>query len=310
MKKVLVTGATGALGKAVIAAIAGASARSSTTASRWQVFPCSRSAAVEATLSLDVRDPTRVNSVIRELKPDLVLHLAATLSDDFDEAFAVNVSGARNLCEAIAASGHPTRLLLAGSAAEYGEVQPEDNPLRTNHPLRPVSLYGMTKAWQSMLGMYYAQSGVDVVIARIFNLDGPGLSDRLFSGRIRNQLAAIRQGKQQRLNIGPLSAVRDYVSLETAARQIMAIAEQGRSGRVYHVGSGKGITMRELLRSYLAGEGQDFSIVDEASANSNRKGYDVPVIYADISETNALLALNDMAQAEAHAGAQREDQRC
>jgi GDP-4-dehydro-6-deoxy-D-mannose reductase len=238
-----------------------------------------------------VRDRDQVSSVLNDTKPDLILHLAATLNDDFDDAFAVNVAGARNLCDAIAASGQPTRLLLAGSAAEYGVVQPAQNPLGTGHPLQPVSLYGMTKAWQSMLGLYYARSGVDVVIARIFNLDGPGLSERLFAGRMRSQLAAIRQGKQQRLQVGPLEAIRDYVSLETAALQILAIAEHGRSGKVYHVGSGKGISMRELLLAYLAAEGQDFSIVDEASANSNRKGYDVPMIYADMTETDALLAL-------------------
>lgn len=284
MKKVLITGATGALGKAMIAEL---------DSSRWQVFSCSRNRSSDATLILDVRSRAQVNSAIHAIEPDLVLHLAATLSDDFDEAVAINVSGARNLCEAIAASEHPTRLLLMGSAAEYGEVHAQQNPVVTSHPLQPASTYGMTKTWQSMLGLHYARSGVDVVIARIFNLDGPGLSDRLFAGRIRNQLAAIKQGKQRRLRIGPLSAVRDYVSLETAATQIMAIAEYGQSGKVYHVGSGKGISMRELLASHLAEQGLDFSIVDEASANSNRKGYDVPIIYADMSETNALLTLQD-----------------
>ncbi len=289
MKTVLVTGATGALGKTVVALLAGSVSHVSTT-SNWRIFACSRQASAEANLVLDVCDRAQVQSVISELKPDLILHLAATLSDSFDEAFAVNVEGARNLCDAIAASNHPARLLLAGSAAEYGVVQPEQNPLGTDHPLQPVSVYGMTKAWQSMLGLYYAQRGIDVVIARIFNLDGAGLSDKLFPGRVRNQVAAIRQGRQQRLLVGSLEAIRDYVSLETAATQIAAIAEHGESGKVYHVGSGKGISMRDFLFAYLAEEGLDFSIVDEASANSNRKGYDVPAIYADMTATDALFA--------------------
>lgn len=290
MKKVLVTGATGALGRTVIALLADANAR----ASHWQIFACSsRPSTAGSNLVLDVCDRAQASSIISNTKPDLILHLAATLSDNFTDAFAVNVEGARNLCDAIVASGHGTRLLLTGSASEYGAVQPEQNPVGTSHPLQPVSLYGMTKAWQSMLGLYYARSGVDVVIARIFNLDGPGLSDKLFSGRIRNQVAAIKAGKQERLKIGPLDAIRDYVSLDTAAMQILAIAEHGESGKVYHVGSGKGVSMRELLLAYLAQEGLDFSVVDEAGANSNRTGYDVPVIYADMTATDALLAEKD-----------------
>src|SRR5688572_109476 len=235
MKKVLVTGATGALGRTVVASLAGSGSHSSAANSGWQIFACSRHASAGVNLVLDVCDRAQVRSVVGDIKPDLILHLAATLSDNFTEAFAVNVEGARNLCDAIVVANHPARLLLAGSAAEYGVVQPEQNPIGTNHPLHPVSLYGMTKAWQSMLGLYYAQNGVDVVVARVFNLDGAGLSEKLFSGRIRNQVAAIRLGKQAKLKVGSLDAVRDYVSLDVAATQMLAIAEHGQSGRVYHV---------------------------------------------------------------------------
>lgn len=280
MKTALVTGAGGALGKAVLALLG--------KTGGWRILAGSRQATEEGSLALDVSARSQVFRVIEQTRPDLILHLAATLSDNFDEAFAVNVEGARNLCDAVLASQHPSRLLLTGSAAEYGVVQATDNPIPVMHPLKPVSLYGITKAAQTTLGQYYAKNAVDVVIARIFNLDGPGLSEKLFVGRVQQQIAAIKAGQQTRLRVGPLSAIRDYVPLATAAAQILAIADYGTSGSVYHVGSGRGISMRALLQGYLERNGLDFSRVDEDSSHSNHKGYDVPAIYADMSGTTAL----------------------
>jgi GDP-4-dehydro-6-deoxy-D-mannose reductase len=280
MKTVLVTGAEGALGKAMLALLE--------RKGGWQVFATSRRPADERWLALDVSDRAQVFRVIADTTPDLVLHLAATLSDKLDEATAINVEGARNLCDAVLASRHPSRVLLTGSAAEYGAVQATDNPISTQHPLEPVSVYGSTKAAQTALGLDYARQGVDVVIARIFNLDGPGISERLFVGRVQKQIAAIKAGQQTRLRVGPLSAIRDYVPLATAAEQILDIAERGTRGSVYHVGSGRGISMSELLQQYLERNGLDFSLVDEDSGHSTHRGYDVPAIFADMSGTTAL----------------------
>lgn len=279
MKTVLITGADGALGKAMLALLE--------RTAGWRALATSRRAA-DARLALDVSDRDAVFRVVADAKPDLILHLAATLSDKLEEATPVNVDGARNLCEAVLATTQPTRVLLTGSAAEYGAVQATENPISTQHPLKPVSVYGITKAAQTALGQHYAHNGVDVVIARIFNLDGPGLTERLFVGRVQRQIAAIKAGRQARLRVGPLNAIRDYVPIATAAEQILAIAERGARGAVYHVGSGKGIRMRDLLEQYLARNGLDFSVVDEDSAHSTHSGYDVPAIFADMSGTTAL----------------------
>jgi GDP-4-dehydro-6-deoxy-D-mannose reductase len=295
MKTVLITGAGGPLGRELLTLLGQTNVASPRP--RWRVLASSRQSVADGMLALDVCDRARVFDLVAQTRPDLILHLAATLSDDFDTAFALNVGGARNLCDAVLVSQHPSRLLLIGSAAEYGVVETTANPVPVSHPLRPVSVYGMTKAWQTMLGQLYASRGLDVVTARIFNMDGPGISEKLFAGRIRKQIAALKSGQQARLQVGPLGAIRDYVPLIAAAEQVLTIAEHGKSGAVYHVGSGRGISMRELLQGYLVQNGLDFSVVDEDSAHSNRKGYDVPAIFADMSGT---LALQTAAGADAH----------
>lgn len=281
MKTVLVTGATGALGQAVIARLQGHG--------HYRVFATRRHGGTVSGFQLDVRDRNRFISVIASVEPDLVLHLAATFANDFDEAYSVNVAATRHLLDTVEQSGRRTRILLVGSAAEYGVVRSDENPIREDRVLAPVSIYGLTKAWQTQLAGLYATRGVDVVVARIFNLDGPGLSERLFIGRLQKQIEEVLAGRKSAIELGPLSAIRDYVSTNEAADQILAIATRGNAGRVYHVASGIPVTMRAVLARYLTSSGLEASIVREEAALSNRSGYDVPAIYADVSSTSQLM---------------------
>lgn len=279
MKTVLVTGATGALGQAVIARLQGHS--------YYRVFAASRHGGTG--LQLDVRDRNRLVSAIERVEPDLVLHLAATFANDFDEAYSVNVEATRHLLDTVEQSGRRTRVLLVGSAAEYGVVRPDENPIREDRLLAPVSIYGLTKAWQTQLAGFYANRGVDAVVARIFNLDCPGLSERLFIGRLQKQIEEVLAGRKSAIELGPLSAVRDYVSTNEAADQILAIATCADAGKVYHVASGIPVTIRAMLVRYLTSNGLEASIVREDASLSNRSGYDVPVIYANVASTSQLM---------------------
>ena len=281
MKTVLVTGATGALGQAVFACLH--------NIGKYQVMATSRRGDGETIFSLDVSNAEQFSAVINRIKPDLLLHLAATFVNDFDEAYAVNVDATRHLLNAVQKSGLAIRVLLVGSAAEYGAIRPEENPIRENHALNPVSIYGLSKAWQTQLAGLYASQGMDVVVARVFNLNGKGLSERLFIGRLQKQIDDVLAGIKSVIELGPLSATRDYLTLDEAAEQILAIAEHGASGQIYHVASGIPTTMRALLNHYLVINKLDTSLVQESAALTNRTGYDVPVIYADITNTTQLM---------------------
>jgi GDP-4-dehydro-6-deoxy-D-mannose reductase len=279
MKTVMVTGSTGSLGQAVINYLQ--------TCGDYKIIATSRNAD-DPKVQLDVSDHGQLAELIRRESPRLILHLAATFVNDFDEAYAVNVEASRQLLETVRQSGLGTRVLLIGSAAEYGVVYPEENPVREDHVLNPVSIYGLTKAWQTQLAGYYSACGVDTVVARVFNLEGDNLSDKLFIGRLQKQIDEVISGSQSVIELGPLTASRDYVTIDEAAEQIHKIAEYGEAGQVYHVASGKAVVMRDILLRYLEKNKLDISIVRESAALSNRAGYDVPVIYADVTKTSQL----------------------
>lgn len=278
-KRVLITGATGALGRVLVR-------RLRAEPERYTLHAPPRSGAPQA---LDLRDSGGLIAALERVRPHLILHLAATYRPDAQEAQALHVEAAATMLAWARRCPDPVRLLLVGSAAEYGLVAPHDNPIRETQPLRPVSLYGLSKARQSWLAEFHARQGVDVVVARPFNLIGPHLSERLFVGRLQRQIRELQRGERSHLELGSLTAVRDYLPLDEAVSQLLAIAEHGRSGGCYHVASGVPVRMRDLLQQQLERLHLDASIVIERADLSPRRGPDVPVIYADMRRTIALL---------------------
>lgn len=240
----------------------------------------------------DLTDANATRDFIARLRPHVIFHMAGDFTNTYDLDYSINSLGARHIIEALIAEHIKARIILIGSAAEYGVVSPEENPIKENRVLRPVSVYGLTKAFQTQLGVYFSiNSDIEVVIARMFNLLAPGLSERLFVGRVEKQIAACLRGEAKEIVVGNLDSQRDYVSVDQAIEQLNMIATRGRSGEVYHVASGKPVGMRQLLRKMMTDAGLNPSNVKENIGATGRSGYDVPVIFADITKTNNLWVL-------------------
>lgn len=237
----------------------------------------------------DLGNAAEVAALIRAVQPDRVFHLAGTFTNEFAADFAGNVTTTQHLLEAVCTHSPATRVVLIGSAAEYGCVQPDENPVTEDHPLAPVSLYGWSKVCQTHLARYYHRvRGADVVLARLFNLSGKGASPRLFVGRLDEQITRFKRGETQEILVGNLDSVRDYVSTEEAARQLVGIADHGQAGEVYHVGSGVPVKMRGLLEQMLAEAGIGFEHV-RVEVREPAAKLDIPIIFADMRRTGLLL---------------------
>jgi GDP-4-dehydro-6-deoxy-D-mannose reductase len=251
-------------------------------------------ASEEGAIPADLAERESVFALVKRVRPDLIFHAAGSFSGDLDTDLAINAWSGRWLLDAILGESLSTRVVLVGSAAEYGRVLPHDNPLLESRVLAPVSVYGFTKATQTLLATHYAsQRGADVVVARLFNLFAEGMSTRLFVGRMQVQIGEYLRGERQRIETGNLESERDYIDAAEAVNQLRLIAASGRSGQVYHVANGRPVRMRELLARMLGEAGLDMSVVDDHSSHVGRS-HDVPVIYANIEKTRSLRA-DDMA---------------
>ena len=239
----------------------------------------------------DLSDRTSVAHLVANIKPSLIFHLAGSFTGEFDRDFQANVLCAKNIFDAILSTKLHTRIVIFGSAAEYGSVLAKQNPVSEMLECHPVSVYGLTKSYQTKLAQFYARTtGLDVVIARVFNLAIRGQSKILFYGRSEALIGAYKTNEITSMEFGNLGSERDYINEDLATEQILAIAKNGIGGEVYNVGSGVPRTMRAILNEMLGKEGIPLDIVVEKSSESvGRKGIDVPIIYADISKVNSLL---------------------
>lgn len=281
MPKVLVIGSNGALGSALVRAL-------KKNKDVYSIFLTSRNPRDRMTEQLDIQDLTSLKRLIVKLKPDFVFNLAVNFSSNIASAIDINVKSSAFLLEIIKENAPDSRVLLMGSAAEYGVVTPADNPISESQPLNPVSVYGLTKSWQTQIALYYAQLGVNVSVCRIFNLDGPGISESLFVGRLQKEVQEVLSGRKLHIELGSLDAIRDYINIEQAAQQIIDIALTGKAGEIYNVASGIPVKISELLERYLKDHNLPLTVVRSGKNLGSHVGYDVPVIYADITKIRSL----------------------
>jgi nucleoside-diphosphate-sugar epimerase len=281
--RILITGATGALGRQLIA-------RLRQRAELIILGTTSQASLVKKDLAFcDLMQKEEIFNIIGNFQPDYIYNLAASFSNDVEHCLKINFQGPLEILKSIQKLNMPTRVVLIGSAAEYGAIKSENNPVKETCQLLPVSAYGFSKVCQSNLIGYFSSLGVSVIGARIFNLLGHSISDRLFIGRIQHQIAEIKIKSRKFIEVGSLSAYRDYIAMEEACNLLIMIGEKGDSGEIYHVASGTPILMRDLLSNFLLKNNLSMDVVLEDLNYSNRQGYDVPIIYADMQKTNNLL---------------------
>jgi GDP-4-dehydro-6-deoxy-D-mannose reductase len=283
MTRILITGATGALGSQLISRLQ-KRAEVIILGTTSQATPINRDLAF-----CNLMGKKEIFSIISDFQPDFIYNLAASFSADVNQCLKINFEGPLEILKSIQTLKISTRVILIGSAAEYGAIKSEDNPVKEAHQLLPVSSYGFSKACQSNLISYFSSLGLSVVGARIFNLIGDSISNRLFVGRIQEQIAEIKKEKRKFIETGALTAFRDYISIEDAITLLIRIGEKGVSGQIYHVASGVPILMRDLLSKLLLSNDLSVDKVLEDHNYSKRQGYDVPIIYADMTKTNNLF---------------------
>lgn len=197
----------------------------------------------------DVTDPDRMREVAAAVRPELVFHLAVLTKGTLASLLATNVGGTESLLGALAALAPAARVVVTGSAAEYGFARAEELPLGEEQPLRPLSPYGLSKAAQSLLAAQVAhRRELCVLRTRSFNLTGPGEPETLVCAAFARQLVEIELGlRPPVIRVGNLAASRDFLDVRDAVRAYALVAEQAESGAVFNVASGVAVRIAELL---------------------------------------------------------------
>ena len=211
----------------------------------------------------DLLDPVQTAALLQSVQPEQILHLAAqssvALSWKQPQLTAdLNITGTVNLLEAARDLPQLPRILLIGSAEEYGSVQPGaegEQLVPESAPLRPVNIYAATKAAaEQIASVYFAAYGLPVICVRAFNHFGPGQREIFVVSDFCKQTAEIECGlREPVIRTGNLEARRDFTDVRDIVRAYAMLLESGIPGEIYNVGSGRTAAISEILGMILSG---------------------------------------------------------
>jgi GDP-4-dehydro-6-deoxy-D-mannose reductase len=239
----------------------------------------------------DLSDPDATAQALDAAQPDVIFHLAGQpfVPESFRDpaaTLATNTLGALHIFLALIARHRSARVLVVGTNEEYGKIQPEDLPLTEHAPLRPTSPYGVSKVAQSMLGLqYHLSHGLDVVRVRPFTHIGPRQNERFVTASFARQIARIERGLQPPvMQVGNLSACRDFTDVRDVVRAYDLLMRHGAAGEVYNVGTGQAVMIRAMLDMLLTESNVPIQVQTNADL---MRPIDIPLVSCDASKLRA-----------------------
>ncbi len=273
--KVLVTGATGFVGRHLVA----------------HLQACSDDVTGTDLLhdNVDICDPGAVEALVRRVRPEAIYHLAgwADVGGSWAapaRAFRVNAEGTLNVLTAATELG-VERVLSVSSADVYGKVSEAELPLTENSPLRPVSPYAASKVAADYLGLQaWLGRGLPVLRVRAFNHLGPGQTDKFVASALASRIARAEVEGTGVVTVGNLSARRDFTDVRDVVRAYRLLVERGEPGEVYNVCSGTDVSVGELADQLRAMAQQPITFETDPEL---LRPVDVPVLRGDHSRLTA-----------------------
>jgi GDP-4-dehydro-6-deoxy-D-mannose reductase len=169
-------------------------------------------------------------------------------------AWDVNFQGTMNLAYATMEFAPESRFIFAGSSEAYGAsfIDVAKAPVKESAALKPMNVYGATKAAADVLVGQLAYDGLKSIRFRPFNHTGPGQTDAYVVSAFARQLAEISAGaKPPRISVGNLSAFRDFLDVRDVVRAYAdaALIEDAsdRLGGVFNLSSGRSVQIQSIL---------------------------------------------------------------
>lgn len=193
----------------------------------------------------DVLDAVALAGAARGV--DAVVHLAAESSvaaswEDGFRSWRVNVDGTVNVLAAVRAERPEARVLFASTGEVYGNATRIPTP--EDEPVRPVSPYAASKAAAELA---CSVSGLDVVVTRAANNEGPGRDERFAVGSWTRQLARLEAEGGGTLLVGDLSAERDILDVRDVCKAYRLLLDPSVLAGTYNVSSGETVTMARVV---------------------------------------------------------------
>lgn len=245
----------------------------------------------EKVFDLNLLNFDQILALLKDMKPDYIFHLAAQSSVSVSWAKPaltadVNIKGCINLLEAVRSLNINPRILIVGSAEEYGKInfiENKDGIISETNAVNPCNIYAATKACQNMIGKIYSNAySMDLIMVRAFNHFGPKQDPTFVVADFCKQVSEIEKNLQEPIiRVGNLKSKRDFTDVRDIVKAYFQLIKFGVKGETYNVGSGVAVGIDEILNILLSMSNTKINVLVDTK---KLRPIDVPVIKADISK--------------------------
>lgn len=210
------------------------------------------------TIQADLLDAENIRVIIEQEKPDVIVHLAgqANVGRSWiipQKTMEINAVASINLLEAVRTTCPQAHIVLVGSSDEYGNLGKAGELVCETQPVEPTTPYAVSKVAQENMARVYAKAyGLHICMTRSFNHGGAGQLPGFLIPDFASGIVKIERGEATCLKVGNLTSRRDFTHVKDVVRAYRLIAEKGKTGEVYNVGSGVTHSAQEILDKLIS----------------------------------------------------------
>lgn len=211
----------------------------------YNVIATSRKKSSNDTIKINLLEENHVFNMIKQLKPQYILHLAGQndVQSSWKDPYATleaNVLMTLNILEAVRQFQSKAKVIVVGSTLEENLINPSHS-----HP------YSLSKALQVIVSQRWADYfGLHIVIAKPVNLIGPGFSKGVCATFAKQVAKMEKQYESGRLTILNRSIKRDFLDVRDAVQAYDILFHEGKKGETYEIGTGQLRSLVKIAKIY------------------------------------------------------------
>jgi len=202
-----------------------------------------------------------ISQVVESTRPEECYHLAAQsfVSYSFDDEFSTlnaNINGTHHVLSSLRRYAPDCRFYFAGSSEMFGQV--DETPQRETTRFHPRSLYGISKvAGYDLTRNYREIHGLYAAAGILFNHESPRRGFEFVTRKISSGIAAILAGRTSHLELGNLTARRDWGHAREYVEAMWHMLQEPRPDD-YVIATGEAHSVQEFVESAFLTVGLDW----------------------------------------------------
>ena len=238
----------------------------------------------------DLTDGAGLTNLIREIQPTEIYNLAAQshvmVSFTMPQYTAqVDAVGSVAILEAIRATKRDVRFYQASTSELFGSTPPPQNEVS---PFRPRSPYAAAKLMAYWSTVNYREAfGIHATNGILFNHESPRRGETFVTRKITRAVAAIKSGKQKKLFLGNLDAIRDWGYAKEYVESMWLMLQHDEPSD-YVVATGVGATVKDFVQVAFEHTGLDWKEFVEIDKKYERPT-EVDALIGDASKAYSAL---------------------